>query len=174
MDQFVTDSLAQLKSYEQTTFNLIVGIRNENFRIYMRHFDEDKNGYWHFKWRFETWNTLGLSVKLDDGKESFIHVKVLGTTEDFRDNSYDGASYEYYICEVSDSNNKALFPIGLKVACFYYNNSKYISVTVGNMTEPEDKYKFGIVGLGSVQVGFGNDVLASEKGYSPRAKDFKI
>jgi len=174
IDDFVKDALTQLKTYEQTAFNLLVSLRNENLRIFMKQFDEDKNGYWHFKWRFESWDVLGLSVKLTESSECYIRVRILGTTDDFRANTYENSAYEYFLCDVIDSNNNSEFSVGERVACFYFNDCKYISKSVGRIVEPETKLKFSIVGLGNIRSGSGGDVPAIECSFSSRVKDFKI
>lgn len=174
MDEFIKDALAQLKTYEQTAFNLLVSLRNENLRTLMKQFDEDKSGYWHFKWRFESWDVLGLRVELSESSECYIRISILGTTNDFRDNTYENGSYECFLCDVIDSNNQSEFSVGERVACFYFNDCKYISKSVGRIIEPEAKLKFSIVGLGSFRSGSGGDVPAIECSFSARAKDFKI
>ena len=78
MDKFVQDSLEMLRTYEQTSFDLLVGIRNNNFQLFARHFETDKSGYWHFKLRFESWNRLSIQVTPDDG-ESFARVIALAS-----------------------------------------------------------------------------------------------
>ena len=173
MDKFVKDTLAQLKSYEQTSFDLLVGQKNDSLRLFMRHFDEDSGGYWHFKWRFETWDVLGLNVTLENGSDCYIKIRVLGTTDDFRNNTY-GGDHEYYISEVIETNKSDLFPKGTKVSCFFINESKYVSKYVGRIIEPEEKFKFTIGGLGHGRVGSGGDYSANEKSYAIRAKDYKI
>ncbi len=173
MDDFVASALNQLKVYEQTGFDLLVALRNDNLRLFANQFDKEEKGYWHYKWRFETWDELGLIVHLSDTSECVVRVKILGTTEDFRKNTFD-IKYNYYICEVIESNNVEVFPIKLKVACFIYNGTSYISKTVSTIGEHEEKYKFIIAGLGPIQVEWGSESPASGVILQARAKDYKI
>ena len=173
MDKFVSDALAQLKGYEQTSFDLLVGLRNENLRLFMKHFDDDECGYWHFKWRFETWDSLGLTVYINEEDTFYLKIRISGTTDDFRKNPFDG-EHEYFLCEVSESSNESLFNVGDKISCFYSNRTKYISKYIGRVIEPEDKFKFTIGGLGNMRFGSGGDISASEVESAMRAKDFRI
>ena len=174
MDKFVQDSLEMLRTYEQTSFDLLVGIRNNNFQLFARHFETDKSGYWHFKLRFESWNRLSIQVTPDDGESFFLRLEILGTSEDFRRNSMDGIAYEYFFCRVLDSMDNERFKVGEIVTCFYYNGSPYVSKYVGSFLEPEDKLKFIVGGLGDAQSGWQHDIEAGTVKYSPRAKDFKV
>lgn len=174
MDKFVQDSLGMLRTYEQTSFDLLVGIRNNNFQLFARHFENDKSGYWHFKLRFESWNRLSIQVQPKEGGNFFLDLEILGTSEDFRKNSMDGGAYEYFFCRVLDSQNSDRFKVGETVTCFYYNGSPYVSKYVGSFLEPEDKLKFIVGSLGGAQSGWQNDIGAGTVAYSPRAKDFKV
>lgn len=173
MDDFVAAALDQLKIYEQTGFDLLVALKNDNLRSFATEFEKDIKGYWHYKWRFETWDELSLAVQIAEGQDYYIRVKIIGTTEDFRKNTFD-IKYNYYICEVVESNNQVMFPLNLKVACFNYNGSSYLSKSVGIVSEPELKYKFFVAGLGPITVGWTSEVPAAEVILQPRAKDYKI
>ena len=174
MDNFVSSALDQLKSYEQAGFDLLVSLRNNNLQLFTKQFDNEERGYWHFKLRFETWDLLGLSVELGGGADCYIYVKIVGSTDDFRSNSLDGGAYEYFLCDVVESNDLTQFSVGDRVACFYCNDDRYVSKYVGRIGVPKIKFKFTIVGLGSPRAGSGGDILARELNSSPRAKDFKI
>lgn len=174
IDTFTQNSLKTIHQQSTVAKDILVDMRNENYRIFMKLFGDD-NDYWRFKWRFETWDYLGLIVETNgsDNAHKYLRIQILGTTENFQNITYD-QSYDYYICKVIESNWLEYFPVGTVVSCFYFNDKEYISKYVGSIVEPEEKFTFSIGGLGTHRVGGQTDRDAITVKYFPRAKDFKL
>ena len=189
------------QQFQNDSFRVLVELRNDNLRLLYDFYNqaasqqkafiatvknikelpefsdlnierlENIHEYWHFKSRFETFDSLGLQLNKSD---YHIKVRILGTTKNFRNLNIDSLDIEYYICEIIEIPSKPndLFEVSEKIACFFHNKSSYLSKYASNTpVEPVEKYKFIIAGLGSNYIGSGRIQPAKEIKYYKRIKN---
>ena len=169
IDEYTSKSLNLIRKQSEISKDLLINIRNDELRTFMNLFSEEEKSYWHYKWRFETFDELGLTIQLEDDYLSNITVKVLGTTKKFNDRSI-GHNYEFYICKLIESDQK-VYKEGDFVSCFFFNDKKYISKNIDTSFIPEDRFTFSILSLGTPAVGISSEKPASEINFHPRLKD---
>jgi hypothetical protein len=166
-------SFNHLKKYSQLSFELLVDLKNDTYRMLSENGTDSAKNYWKFIWRFETWNKLGLIVFNANNEQKLVRVEILGKTKDFRQKEMENIDYEFYICKVIESNFDD-YNVNDIVSCFYSDESSYISKNISNASIPEEKHKMYVGFLGMTDVQWVNETPASSAGYFKRAKDFKI
>lgn len=167
MDKFIKD----LYQYGQSSFNSLVNLRNNNFRLFKETLEKKKSKYWQFKWIMETTDNIGFQF---EKSQSAITVNINGTTLDYNNTAVESSGeYEFFICTITQSNHPD-FSSQEKIACFYYDNNINISKKTHSLFVPDQKYKVFLNLSSSAVASIETQLSAANTPYVPRMKDFKI
>ncbi len=102
--------------------------------------------YWHFAWRFEAYDLLGLL--LEDG--GYLRVRVLGSNNPPLEYRLEDTQYPIYTLEVYNVQGTVNFANG-RAYCTCLKDSLYISQQANEIELLTPLHKFTIVGLGDYQ-----------------------
>lgn len=135
-------------------------LRLDNLRsLYDYSRDTEHNKYWHFRWRFETFNHLGISVKVNE-RSFFYRLKILGQNYPSNNvglespNNMDIEAYIVEAYEYLSEDSGAPLTVGTKYYAYFFNGKKYLSR--GQLHSDLDKFEFSISTLGRPEFRYGN------------------
>ncbi len=109
--------------------------------------DEELTAYWHFMWRFESYNTLTLMFN-DKG---FVKVRILGVSNSPLETEYEKIIHPIYSVQVIDIGDHEGLKGG-RAYCWIVNGKAYISNEANQIELKQPMYEFRISGLGSSHV----------------------
>lgn len=169
-EKFSIDTFELLKKQGMLTQHHLISLRTNFLHLFYEQ-SPNKFGYWHFKFRFECWDEVGIYIKSEENVQR-LDLKILGQTID---HTLEATSTDRnaYVCSVlyTSGPNFLDISIGEKVVCFNKGETKCISKYYHPVLEPEEWKEFGIGRLGSIVVGSQQDKLASELKIYDRIKD---
>ena len=176
----IQEQTTALEKHTEAIHNHTKILRLDNIRyLYELSKGQETYGFWHFKWRFETFDRLSITVQHKTGDD----LVALGGCELFIQGFSNAADHvgferrspEFYKAKVGNiqASEGKLFPFaeGDIVACFDQNLEHQM---ISKGTDPytmEPKYPFLIGGLGHHQIGHGTPNADAAKVH-PRIKDF--
>jgi hypothetical protein len=139
--------------------------------------DERRHSYWHFRWRFETYDVLGGQIQTKDGEDVIFvghcDLRVEGFSNRPEQIGFEGRESEFYTAKIANieaAEGQTLpFQNGDVVACFDQNGELMISKGVDPWTM-EPKFIFMVVRLGPFQHGHGERTIGTLPVF-PRIKD---
>lgn len=142
------------------THMLATGLRLDQIRsFYELSKDQPNHKYWTFRWRFETFDFLGLSVS-DNYGHFYCRVRIKGQTNDpsniglERKSEEDGYLVEAVELKKDEKRDALPFDVGTTLFCFSQGND--LKLTQGdNSLTLEPQFNFEIVGLGAHTIHFG-------------------
>ena len=139
--------------------------------------DDRRHHYWHFRWRFETYDCLGVQInKVDDTGEVYLgscDLLIQGFSNRADHIGFEGRESEFYIAKIGTiaPTDGQTFPFheGELVACFDQQGQLKLSKGVDPWTT-ETCYDFSIGGMGNNQIWSGERTVETMQSY-PRIKD---
>lgn len=153
-------------------------LRLDNLRNLYELSKEDARAYWHFRWRFETFDRLSGPVeKIENEKPVLLgHCDIIiqGFSNKADHVGFEFRESDFYTARVSNITiaDGQTFPFTENeiVGCFDCNGKLMISRGTDPYTE-DAKYIFSMVGLGNQQLHYGRRPLATEATIYSRIKD---
>ncbi|NUN07124.1 MAG: hypothetical protein HUU57_15360 [Bdellovibrio sp.] len=139
--------------------------------------DDTRHNFWHFRWRFETYDRLGCGIyEVQNGQEIYLggcDLQIQGFSN-FSDHiGFEARESDFYIVKVlnSSSGDDQDFPFqnGELLACFDQQGQLMISKGVDPWTT-EQKYRLSIGGMGHHQI-FSGERTVETMTIFPRIKD---
>ena len=139
--------------------------------------DEQRHSYWHFRWRFETYDRLGCGVyDVEDDQEVYLggcDLIIQGFSNRADHVGFEHRESEFYVAKVSSSaaeeGRQFPFQNGDLVACYDQQGRLMISKGVDPWTT-EPSYRLHISGMGHQQIYSGERTVETMTTF-PRIKD---
>jgi len=175
-----TNELAHIADINNTH---LVNIRHDLLRLFMyleRQNEDDGYRFWHFKWRFETFDTFDIKIidNNDNSKKYLTQIKVLGQNYSAKKMGLESTTdCETYLVKVSNNylkinKEKKLFDNDDRLACSFIHDKPMISKGSNLYDTDHDTYEFMIIALGASHVRAVNPLLlAADDDPLPRLKD---
>ncbi len=167
--KYVENSFKTLETFNNLIFKVYSSMHVAGLRM-MRSIEPEYKKYWHFVFRFETCDNIGLSVSGSDNKE--IRVKIKGITPSPLIKEF-SIFQTYYICEVEEDYNEFELKKGDLISCFFINKRQYFSKYIKSIIEPKEKYEFEFGSLTKPETMRGGDRAINENDINSRLKDMR-
>lgn len=178
-----TDFLASFSEAISPALSFLVQLQHNSLREEYIKAEKGSNArrYWHYRWRFETYDHLDIYIKNPEDEEKHSYkIKILGsTTSPTKVGAETDHFYEdLYVVEIVDDriihkkgDDDLLFRDGQKLVCYYQDDQCLITEGASSL-EDFLKYEFEIWGLGVAQ-GTSTDGKRKAEGvkYFKRTKD---
>lgn len=152
-------------------------LRLDNLRyLYEISRGTDFHNYWHFRWRFETYDQVSVTVTSQDDKIVYGDCRLLiqGYSNDANHLGFERRASEFYISKVSSAkaSSDQTFPFadGDLIASYSVNGTQLMISKGTDVYTTELQYKMTIGGLGQAQMHSGIPTADNAKIY-PRIKD---
>ncbi len=127
--------------------------------------DSSARKYWHFIWRFESFDQL--SLHLQPQGSGHIRVQILGSNNDPLHVGLEDKENQTYTVKILEADDTDKFSRNDQAYCTQINGKNYISMNANEIELLEPIHEFLIVGLGRMQVRSVGDSVANFK----RVKD---
>lgn len=139
--------------------------------------DDRRHNFWHFKWRFETYDRLGAGVyKVEGDQEVYLggcDLLIQGFSIRADHIGFEHRESEFYVAKVANAvsgeNQQFPFQNDEQVACYDQQGQLIISKGVDPWTT-EASYRLHIGGMGHQQMFSGERTVATMRIF-PRIKD---
>lgn len=139
--------------------------------------DSQKHRYWHFRWRFETYDTLGVQIHIKNNNEyetmGYCDLQIQEFSVLAGHLGFEHRESEFYTAKIANfeaaEGHRAPFQNGEIIACFEQNGDLIISKGIDPYTL-EPKFHFNVVRLGPYQSGSGERTVGTLPTF-PRIKD---
>ncbi len=139
--------------------------------------DTRSHEFWHFRWRFETYDKLKVVVE-SIGEAPILDYGHCDLLIEAHSNGYDHVGFEnrqsdFYFVKITNvvARENRVFPFknGEVVACFYHEEDWFLSKGVDVFTS-QKKYKCSMIGMGHNQFNYGEITVDKAVKYT-RIKD---
>lgn len=145
----------QQKLIEEVHSTVMTGAKTQHMHELRRKYEEAKTRnddhaerYWHFIWRFESYDFLGLSLE----PNGYARVRILGINNPAFETSYQKLENPIYTVEVYEVLENTELKMG-RAFCSSINGSHYISNSANEIELYNPRIKFQITGLGPISGG---------------------
>lgn len=112
--------------------------------------DSSARKYWHFVWRFESFDELSLHFQPTGSGN--IRVQILGSNNDPLHVGFEGKTQEIYTVKILEADKTNKFSRNEQAYCSHINGKNYISKNANEIELLEPQIEFFIVGLGRMDV----------------------
>ncbi|MBK8201515.1 MAG: hypothetical protein IPK68_04050 [Bdellovibrionales bacterium] len=123
--------------------------------------DSSARKYWHFIWRFESFDQLSLHLQPEG--TGHIRVQILGSNNDPLLVGFEGKEQQIYTVEVLDADDTTAFTANDEAYCTHIDGKSYISKNANEIELLEPIHQFLIVGLGRMQARSVGDRIPKHK-----------
>lgn len=123
--------------------------------------DSSARKYWHFIWRFESFDQL--SLHLQPQGSGHIRVQILGSNNDPLHVGFEGKEQQMYTVKVLEANDTTAFARNDQAYCTHINGKSYVSKNANEIELLEPIHEFLIVGLGRMEVRSVGDIVPKFK-----------
>ena len=169
-EKFSTDTLNLVRKQGKHAQDHLIAVRQDLLRMFYEKSSDADRDYWHLKFRFEIWDTVGVTIVENEKMENFS-LRIVGQVIDSFLESKDANGIQAFICEIVDISGSKVTEYEIGDVVVVFNSGKnYISKIYCGWIHDQKKYNFKITVLGK-----GNtqkiEKLASELKVFPRIKD---
>jgi hypothetical protein len=163
----IGDKLSQQqgKVIEEVHRSVMTGLKIQHSHELRRKFeeakeleDEQKRSYWHFIWRFETLDFMGLSLK----PEGYTRIRVIGINNPPLETRIEQLELPIYTVEVLEVLQQNELKRG-RAYCCCINGKAFISNEADELDLHSPVFEFSINGIGAITAG----------STGPRPKNYK-
>lgn len=147
--------LQQQKLIEEVHSTVMVGAKTQHMQELRRKYEEAKSRnddqastYWHFIWRFESYDFLGLGLE----PNGYARVRILGMNNPPLETSYEKLENPIYTVDVYEVLKNTELQKG-RAFCSCINGTLYISNNANEIELYSPMIKFQINGLGPISGG---------------------
>jgi hypothetical protein len=145
-------SQQQNKLIEEVHRSVMTGLKVQHAHELRRKYEDAKDEgphlYWHFVWRFETQDFLGLSLK----PNGFVRVHILGSNNKAMETNLERLEIPIYTVDVYEVQENEELHNG-RAYCWCLNGRTFISNNANAIELQQPSIEFEIVGLGPIRGG---------------------